>query len=102
MLCLASAHTLVHIDYGTFVGNAIEKTALEALDWAFSLVAKLHLHILKLPLPLSLLSDVSSFSSALNYMSTVSVPKILGGRAFAIVEGAPETIKKLLTSIPDS
>ena len=34
MLCLASAHVLVHLDYGTFVGDAIEKTALEALDWA--------------------------------------------------------------------
>ena len=35
-------------------------------------------------------------------MSTVSGPKILGDRAFTIVKGAPETIKKLLTSIPDS
>ena len=34
-------------------------------------------------------------------MSTVSVPKNLGGRAFAAVKGTPETIKRMLTSIPD-
>ena len=31
MLCLASAHALVRLDYDTFVGDTIEKTALEAL-----------------------------------------------------------------------
>ena len=64
-------------------------------------MAKLHLHILKLPLPLNLLSDVNSFSSALKHISTVSVPKISGGRTFTTVKGAPETIKTLLSSIPD-
>ena len=34
MLCLASAHALVRLDYGTFVGDGMEKTALEALDRA--------------------------------------------------------------------
>ena len=34
MLCLASAHALVRLDYDTFVGDTIEKTALEALSWA--------------------------------------------------------------------
>ena len=35
-------------------------------------------------------------------MSTVSVPKNSGGRAFAAVKGAPETIKRSLVHIPDS
>ena len=34
-------------------------------------------------------------------MLTVSIPNILGGRTFTTVKGAPETIKGLLTSIPD-
>ena len=64
-------------------------------------MAKLHSHICKLPLLLNQLSDVSSFSSALKRMMNVSVPKYSGGRAFTSVKGAPETIKRLLASIPD-
>ena len=61
----------------------------------------MHLRILKLPLPLNLLSDVNSFSSALKHMLTVYIPNILGGRTSTTVKGAPETIKTLLSSIPD-
>ena len=61
----------------------------------------MHLRILKLPLPLNLLSNVNSFSSALKHMLTVSIPNILGGCTFTTVKGAPETIKTLLSSIPD-
>ena len=53
---------------------------LSAEFW--SLAAKLHL---KLPLPFKLLSDVSSFSSALKHILTVSIPKVLGGCAFTTV-----------------
>ena len=45
--------------------------------------------------------DVRSFSSALTRTTNVSVPKHLGGRALTSVKGAPETIKRLLASIPD-
>ena len=34
MLCLASAHASVRLDYGTFIGDTMEKAALEALNWA--------------------------------------------------------------------
>lgn len=35
-LCLAAAHALVRLDDGTIVGDPMEKTTLEALQWQIS------------------------------------------------------------------
>ena len=35
-LCLAAAHALVRLDDGIIVGDPMEKTTLEALDWKLS------------------------------------------------------------------
>ena len=35
-LCLAAAHALVQLDDGTIIGDPMEKTTLEALDWTIS------------------------------------------------------------------
>jgi cation-transporting ATPase 13A1 len=35
-LCLAAAHTLIQLDDGTIIGDPMEKTTLEALDWTIS------------------------------------------------------------------
>jgi hypothetical protein len=34
ILCLAAAHALVRLDNDTIVGDPMEKTTLEALDWS--------------------------------------------------------------------
>ena len=47
MLCLASAYALVRVDYGTFVGDAVEKTVLEALNWALIFGGKVALSYLQ-------------------------------------------------------
>ena len=36
MLCLAAAHALVRLDDGIIVGDPMEKTTLEALEWQIS------------------------------------------------------------------
>lgn len=102
MLCLASAHALVRLDDGTIVGDPMEKTALEALDWNLlsgDKVAPTHPQAAALELHIR---RRFQFSSALKRMSTVSVPKNAGGRAFAAVKGAPETIKGMLAVVPDN
>ena len=36
ILCLAAAHALVRLDDGVVVGDPMEKTTLEALEWQLS------------------------------------------------------------------
>jgi manganese-transporting P-type ATPase len=94
----------------------MEKTTLESLDWTLGkgmLLAATDVHIC-----LWCLGDIVSpanvtaphrtqllirrrfqFSSALKRMSTVSV--LPGGKAVAGVKGAPETIRTMLSVIPE-
>lgn len=101
-LCLAAAHALVRLEDGTIVGDPMEKTAVEALNWQLQSgdrvcppadsngVAELHIR------------RRFQFSSALKRMSTLStIQKGAGsGRARVSVKGAPETIKSMLTTVP--
>jgi len=114
-LCLAAAHALVRLDDGTIVGDPMEKTTLESLDWTLGkgvLCAATNIVVAYIcqgyrfahechctsPYPINY-SPSFQFSSALKRMSTVSV--LPGGKVLATVKGAPETIKTMLSVIPE-
>ena len=117
-LCLAAAHALVRLDDSTIVGDPMEKTTLEALDW------KLSKGLLVLYQPRTMLIQLVhagetiapssaaaphrtqltirrrfQFSSALKCMSTIS--SLPGGRTLAAVKGAPDTIKGMSNECPE-
>lgn len=115
-LCLAAAHALVRLDDGTIVGDPMEKTALEALEWSLAkgMPSMSLLYRCSMFLPGELISPSNAaaphktqiiirrrfqFSSALKRMSTVS--NLPGGKTLAAVKGAPETIKTMLREVPD-
>lgn len=115
-LCLAAAHALVKLDDGTVVGDPMEKTTLEALDWVLGKGTTMSPSCLTILIHLS--GDVIApshpnaphraqltirrrfqFSSALKRMSTLS--NLPGGKLLVSVKGAPETIKNMLAVVPD-
>lgn len=110
-LTLASAHALVLLEDG-LVGDPMEKTTLEAMKW------KLGKGDVVAPLPAEAVNGTGNsavkapqiaikrrfqFSSALKRMSTVSVVSGASSqkRTFAAVKGAPETLKKMYTKLPE-
>ncbi|KAI0056131.1 endoplasmic reticulum Ca-transporting P-type ATPase [Artomyces pyxidatus] len=100
ILCLAGAHALVRLDDGTIVGDPMEKTTLEALEWEISkgeFVAPINAnarHRTSIAIRRRF-----QFSSALKRMSTVST--LPGGRGLVSVKGAPETIRGMLAHVPE-
>ncbi|KAF5309972.1 hypothetical protein D9619_010464 [Psilocybe cf. subviscida] len=97
-LCLAASHALVKLEDGTVVGDPMEKTTLDALEWSLGKGDVLT------PAPSSAhkvtltIRRRFQFSSALKRMSTISAQP--GGKLIAAVKGAPETIKGMLASVP--
>lgn len=111
-LTLASAHALVLLEDG-LVGDPMEKTTLEAMKW------KLGKGDIVSPMPVEGINGSSNtaskapqiaikrrfqFSSALKRMSTVSVVSgpTTQKRTFVAVKGAPETLKKMYTKLPEN
>ncbi|KAJ9121558.1 hypothetical protein QFC22_002177 [Naganishia vaughanmartiniae] len=102
-LTLASAHALVLLEDGVIVGDPMERTTLDALDWKLSKGDNIS--------PKS--KDVSytaqinvrrrfQFSSAMKRMSTLSYATDKSGkRLVASVKGAPETLKAMFSQLPD-
>ncbi|CAD6928421.1 unnamed protein product [Tilletia controversa] len=101
-LTLAAAHALVLLEDG-LVGDPMEKTTLNALDWKLSagdLLAPSNPREAKHKAQISIKRRFQ-FSSALKRMSTLSYV-VDGGsrRLFAAVKGAPETLKTMYASVP--
>ncbi|KAF8842460.1 endoplasmic reticulum Ca-transporting P-type ATPase [Paxillus ammoniavirescens] len=99
-LCLAAAHALVRLDDGTVVGDPMEKTTLEALEWQISQGDSVSPRSSKAPNAARLyIRRRFQFSSALKRMSSVST--LPTGKALVSVKGAPETIKGMLAQVPE-
>ncbi|KII85628.1 hypothetical protein PLICRDRAFT_166290 [Plicaturopsis crispa FD-325 SS-3] len=99
-LCLAAAHALVRLDDGTVVGDPMERTTLEALDWKLTKGDTILPNSTSAPHRTQLsIRRRFQFSSALKRMSTVS--SLPNGKSLAAVKGAPETIRGMLSQVPD-
>lgn len=114
-LVLATAHALVRLDEGEIVGDPMEKATLTSLGWSLGKNDTLTNKPMKgAPTPSSSISGNVQikrrfqFSSALKRQSSVAIVSGADSRTgqkfrgtFAGVKGAPETIQKFLTDVPD-
>ncbi|KAI9105844.1 hypothetical protein DFS34DRAFT_31509 [Phlyctochytrium arcticum] len=100
---LAAAHALVMLDDG-IIGDPMEKNTLESINW--TLTKGEIVHSKKDDKPgfknsMKLLRRFQ-FSSSLKRMSTISVRQDGGNeRLFVAAKGAPETIKGMLSVVPE-
>ncbi|CAK9780742.1 hypothetical protein CC85DRAFT_329688 [Cutaneotrichosporon oleaginosum] len=101
-LSLAAAHALVLLDDGTIVGDPMEKTTLQALDWKVSKGDNVSPNSKEAPHRHAInIRRRFQFSSALKRMSTISAVTDASGRKWiAAVKGAPETLKTMYTKVP--
>ena len=99
-LALAAAHALVRLDDGTIVGDPMERTTLDALNWQLAKGDNVAPADPAAPHRTNIIVRRRfQFSSALKRMSTVS--SLPNGRCMVATKGAPETIKRMLAVVPD-
>ncbi|XDG09844.1 hypothetical protein ABKA04_009459 [Annulohypoxylon sp. FPYF3050] len=110
-LVLASAHALVKLEDGEIVGDPMEKATLAALGWALgrndTLAAKPSITAAGGTSGTVQVKRRFQFSSALKRQSSVATVHAVDPRTgskmrgtFASVKGAPETIMKMLITVP--
>ncbi len=111
-LVLATAHALVKLDEGDIVGDPMEKATLTALGWNLGrndiLAAKPSVAAAGAISGTVQVKRRFQFSSALKRQSSVATVNAVNPKTgdrmrgtFVGVKGAPETIMKMLTSIPE-
>ena len=109
-LVLATAHALVKLDEGEIVGDPMEKATLQALGWSLGtrdvLQSKTTTQVAGKGYGVPSVVQIKrrfQFSSALKRQSSLASVSVGGGKkfTFAGVKGAPETIRKMLTHVPD-
>lgn len=101
-LTLASAHALVLLEDG-IIGDPMEKTTIEALDWRISKGDNISPASTDAPHRAALtVRRRFQFSSVLKRMSTVStvITPDRRSKTFAAVKGAPEIIKSMIADVP--
>ncbi|KAF3925840.1 hypothetical protein ABW20_dc0103010 [Dactylellina cionopaga] len=112
-LVLATAHALVRLDEGEIVGDPMEKATLEALGWTLgkndtltsNKVASIGGRSFAQTASIVTIRRRFQFSSALKRQSSVAtVLHTSEGRrmrgSFVAVKGAPETLRKMIVSVP--
>jgi cation-transporting ATPase 13A1 len=103
-LTLAAAHALVLLEDGTLVGDPMEKTTLNALDWKLAKGDNLSPNAKDVKHKFQInIRRRYQFSSALKRMSTLSAVTDSAGRKWVVaVKGAPETLKGMYNNVPDN
>jgi len=110
-LVLASAHALVKLDEGDIVGDPMEKATLSALGWSLgkndTLTSKPATAAAAGTMGTVQVKRRFQFSSALKRQSSVATINATDAKTgrkargtFVAVKGAPETIMKMLVTIP--
>ena len=89
----------MRLDDGTIVGDPMERTTLDALNWQLSKGDQVTPVEPSAPHRTQILVRRRfQFSSALKRMSTVS--SLPNGRCMVATKGAPETIRRMLSVVP--
>ncbi|KAI1747161.1 hypothetical protein F4782DRAFT_522132 [Xylaria castorea] len=110
-LVLATAHALVKLEEGDIVGDPMEKATLNALGWGLSkndiLAAKTTTTSAKGTVGTVQIKRRFQFSSALKRQSSVATVNAVDSKTgrktrgtFVGVKGAPETIMRMLVTVP--
>ncbi|KAJ2987499.1 hypothetical protein NUW58_g4475 [Xylaria curta] len=110
-LVLATAHALVKLEEGDIVGDPMEKATLNALGWGLGkndILAAKTTPGLKGTTGTVQIKRRFQFSSALKRQSSVATVNAINPKTgqklrgtFVGVKGAPETIMKMLTTVPE-
>lgn len=110
-LVLATAHALVKLDEGEIVGDPMEKATLQSLGWTLgandTLTSRSNVQLpgksYSVPAGVVQIKRRFQFSSALKRQSSVAtvVDSQKRKATFVGVKGAPETIRKMLTVVPE-
>lgn len=98
ILVLATAHALVRLDEGEIVGDPMEKATVKALAWSVGKNDNLASTNRNGPIVKAKILRRFQFSSALKRSSSIATTS---NKLFVSVKGAPETLKHMISHLPE-
>ena len=101
-LVLGSAHALVKLDDGEVVGDSMEQATLKAAHWTVGENDTVERAKGKGKSEKIKILRRFQFSSALKRSSSISSVNTLQGKNLVSVKGAPETLKNMITDLPEN